>query len=204
MIDIVITVWNSFDYVKRCVNSILKYDTKLLNKIILADDCSTEGNLKDLFDDDRVVVVGDGEKRYFSANTNYGVEFVTTEYFITMNSDCMVTKYSPNWMEEFYRNRHPDYAIISAVSCMEEHGHPPYSPEMEDGCYGPIAWFIKTSLYRELGGLKTDGKYIHWHSDTEFIARVKKLGYKTGKLKIYIQHEGGKSTPKEVWYTHNK
>ena len=203
-VDIVVPVWddaNDFFYIKRCVNSILKYDTTLLNKIILCDD--GEGKLKDQFTDDRIMVLWDGNRRYFSDNTNHGVCFVTTEYFITMNSDCMITKFSPDWLDEFYRNRREDYGIISATGCVEEDGHAPYHTELEDGCYGPIAWFINTELWIKLGGLKTHGKYIHWHSDVEFMERVKKAGYKTGKLCIYIQHEGGKSTPKEIWHTHN-
>ena len=202
-IDIVIPVYdepNDFYYIKRCVESILKYDTTLLNKIILSDD--GEGRLKDLFDDERIMVVRSGERKYFSGNTNYGVEFVTTEYFITMNSDCMITKFSPDWIDEFYRNRREDYGIISSISCIEEDGCSTYTHGLEDGCHGPIAWFIKTEFWRKMGGLRADGKYIHWHSDVEFIDRVKKTGYKTGLLHIYIQHEGGKSTPKEIEHTH--
>ena len=201
MIDIVIPVWNAFFYLERCINSILKYDTTLLNRIILADDCSDEGKLEDLFTDKRILVVRDGRRKYFSENTNFGISFVETEYFITMNSDCMITKFSPDWMNEFYRNRNKGYVILSAISCMEEHGHSPYVSGIENGCHGPNAWFIEKKFWDKMGGLRSDGKNIHWHSDIEFMEKVTKLGYKTGLLHIYIQHEGSKSVPVELLHT---
>lgn len=201
-VDIVITVHNRFDYLERCLDSIFAADTTNLNKVIVSDDKSTDKGLQNLLERyDNIIYTQPKKRCYGSANGNHGSKFVTTDYFILLNSDTKV--YSEDWINKLLEATGPDVGIVSP--CFSAYFDPSFvKRDREHERLGSMCWLLNTSLWRDLGGYRTDGKYVHWHSDFEFCDRVRALGLKIRQVPTFIAHRGGRSKkylPKEIWET---
>lgn len=96
--DVVIPVYNSPEWVKLCVYSVMVNTKKEdLNKIILIDDCSKEptkillNNLKEKYKG--IIEVLTNEKNLgFIKSVNKGLKHSSADYVLLLNTDCMVTK----------------------------------------------------------------------------------------------------------------
>lgn len=201
-VDILVPVYNAFEYVKRNVDSILGANTELLNKIILSDDNSPEGLIEDLFEGNeynKVKIVRTPKRSYFSGNVNYGFNFVEAPYFVLMNSDTYVI--SKDWLEvllDFY-NKTENIGILSP--CLTEYPNPQFvhRTDFHHKHLGAISWFMRTELFEKLGKFRTDEKYIHWNSDFDFCDKVIESGLFIGRVPCFVAHRGGASgKPKEV------
>lgn len=102
MIDVVIPVYNTAEYIKRCLESIFKQTYKELN-IILVDDGSTDnsGTICDEY-----AAKYDNITAYHKANgglssaRNYGIEHSNAEYISFVDCDDYLNKY---WYENLYQ-----------------------------------------------------------------------------------------------------
>ena len=106
MISIIIPVYNSDKYLKRCINSILK-QTFIDLEIILVDDGSTDNSLKicEAYQkqDDRIRVIHKENGGSTSAR-KAGVQIARGEYIAFVDSD--------DWIEEIFFERLYDEAKI--------------------------------------------------------------------------------------------
>lgn len=95
--DVVIPVYNSPEWVKLCVYSLIKNtDQKILNTVYLINDCSDElttnllNNLSEKYD--KVKVVTNDKNLGFIKSTNKGMKLSKADYVLLLNTDCIVAK----------------------------------------------------------------------------------------------------------------
>ena len=95
--DVVIPVYNSPEWVKLCVYSLIKNtDDKILNTVYLINDCSDDvttnllNNLKNKYK--KVQVVNNKENLGFVKSTNKGLKLSKADYVLLLNTDCIVAK----------------------------------------------------------------------------------------------------------------
>lgn len=199
-VDLIIPVYNCFDFAITLINSILDSDISRVNKIIMIDDQSTEGNLSDLFHHDVIEVHRMPYKGYFSGTVNYGVSLSDAEYICIMNHDMKVLPEWKNWLTmclEYYE-KILNIGMVSPNLGPYHHpldkGHMP-TYEIYKDCaqiqFG--AAFMKRSIWDEVGKLLDYGRYRVWHSDKEWLNRLTLKGYCVAYVPCWIAHAGGVS-----------
>ena len=98
-VDIVVPIHNQFDYVRRCVLSVLQH-TQFAYRLILIDDCSTEPALLDFLEHvnelDFVVVHRNAKNLGFVGSANQGFRLSENDV-VLLNSDVCVT---PRWLRK--------------------------------------------------------------------------------------------------------
>lgn len=111
-IDIVITAWLRGWMTEACLEAI-KRNTNTPHRIILIDNGSNwEGRLKYLAATDIYVKL---DRNYgLEYVKNLGMQFVESEYFVSMDNDILVYKYDPDWLGRLVglMKKYPDYKAI--------------------------------------------------------------------------------------------
>ena len=100
-IDIIIPVYNGYEDLRKCMDSVLKYTDMKENGIVLIDDKSPDDRIIPLLKKyesqyNNISVIANSENRGFSANVNRGMQ-VSGRDVILLNSDTIVTK---GWVEK--------------------------------------------------------------------------------------------------------
>lgn len=101
-IDIVIPVYNGYDDIRLCMESIRKYTDLTKHYVLLVNDCSPDERIRPYLDEqsgDHVIVIHNEKNLGFSANVNKGMLYSDRDV-ILLNSDTIVTK---NWVEKIQR-----------------------------------------------------------------------------------------------------
>lgn len=103
-ITIIITTWNSLDYLKLCLDRLFKY-TNIPFKLIISDNGSCDGTkefINSLINrDHRKILYLRSEKNKGTIKALELAEvFITTRYVVLLDSDSVV---SPNWLSVFYK-----------------------------------------------------------------------------------------------------
>lgn len=96
-VQIVIPIFNAFDYVRECVESVLR--TTDMSDILLVDDCSTEiellSYLEDLKENRRIRVIRNDKNLGFVKTANRGIRESRGKHVVILNSDTVVFR---NWL----------------------------------------------------------------------------------------------------------
>ncbi|MDE7313110.1 MAG: glycosyltransferase [Eubacterium sp.] len=114
-VDIIIPVYNAYEQLSECLESIWKWTDFKNNRLILIDDNSPDERIKKLLDAQRqehVIVIHNPQNRGFSANVNIGIAQSDTHNIIVLNSDTVVTK---GWVEKLEECAYSDRAIATAT-----------------------------------------------------------------------------------------
>lgn len=102
-IDVIIPIYNAYDDLKKCVNSILKHMDLTFDRLILIDDHSPDERiipyLKSLENNNIRCIYNDTNKG-FSNNVNMGMLYSDDRDVILLNSDTIVTS---NWINKLNR-----------------------------------------------------------------------------------------------------
>jgi GT2 family glycosyltransferase/glycosyltransferase involved in cell wall biosynthesis/SAM-dependent methyltransferase len=116
--DILIPIYNAFEHLQRCIDSVLLH-TRGNHEIYLLDDCSKDHRVLPLlksYEDanERVHVIESAENRGFVQNVNRGFELSQNDVVI-LNSDTEVTE---GWLDRMDRCLHsrPDIGIVCPLS----------------------------------------------------------------------------------------
>lgn len=116
--DILIPIYNAFDHLQRCIDSVIRH-TQSDHSIYLLDDCSTDPRVLPLLrsyegEDQRIHVITAPENRGFIHNVNHGFGLSQNDVVI-LNSDTEVTE---GWLDRMHRCRasHPDIGIVCPLS----------------------------------------------------------------------------------------
>ena len=97
-VDVVIPIYNSLDWLKICVDALIRNtDFDIIRKIYLIDDCSTEetGVYLDEVEkkwDGIVEVVYNKENLGFLKTCNKAIRMTRGDYVLLLNTDCIVSK----------------------------------------------------------------------------------------------------------------
>lgn len=111
MIDIIIPIYNAYDDLKICLESIYKNTDLENNRLILINDNSPDVRIKQLLDEQckkNIIVVHNTDNKGFSNNINIGMAQSIENDVILLNSDTIVTK---GWIEKLSRCAYRDRTI---------------------------------------------------------------------------------------------
>lgn len=117
-VDVIVTTYNQLEQVKNCVDSIL--ESLPLNKtkveVIVADDASTEANMKEYLDsialkDSVKVLIADKNIGYVN-NINRGLKVHDNRDVISINSDTLV---NGNWIDRLKNTAYSNERIASVT-----------------------------------------------------------------------------------------
>lgn len=105
-ISIIVPVYNTGQYLERCLNSVINQNFKEI-EIIIINDCSTDNSLdiikKYMQIDKRIVLINKEKNGGLSAARNSGIEIAKGEYILHIDSD--------DWIEQNYFRDMYEYAI---------------------------------------------------------------------------------------------
>ena len=91
-IDIVIVNWNAGQYLKECIESVIKYSDNLVGKIVVVDNLSTDDSLLLISKVSEVKVVENSENFGFAKACNIGAKMCDSEYILFLNPDARIYK----------------------------------------------------------------------------------------------------------------
>ena len=110
-VDIIIPTYNNTEYLKLCLESIHR-NTKIPFNIIISDAGSNEDTWEYYKGLKKITVIGEIHKRKnYSEACNAGIEKSSSEYFVILNSDVIV---SENWLNNML---HKMKTVPSLAAC---------------------------------------------------------------------------------------
>ncbi len=114
-VDIIIPVFNAYDDLVQCIDSIRKWTDMTKHRLIIVNDCSTDARILPYADSLRgewCVVIHNKKNQGFSANVNIGMQQSVDRDVILLNSDTVVTK---GWVEKLLHCAYRDTSIATVT-----------------------------------------------------------------------------------------
>lgn len=116
-VDIIIPIYNAFEELQVCLDSIYKNTDLINNRLILINDCSPDKRIRPFLDEqgkktNSIIVIHNKSNNGFSANINVGLEQSLENDVILLNSDTIVTK---NWVEKIIQCAYSDSSIATVT-----------------------------------------------------------------------------------------
>ena len=99
-VDIIIPIYNAYDDLCKCLQSVYRYTDLEENRLILINDNSSDIRIQPYLNNQankNIIVIHNKENRGFSNNINLGIDQSKERDVILLNSDTIVTK---NWVEK--------------------------------------------------------------------------------------------------------
>ena len=110
-VDIIIPIYNAYDDLCKCLQSVYRYTDLEENRLILINDNSSDIRIQPYLNNQankNIIVIHNKENRGFSNNINLGIDQSKERDVILLNSDTIVTK---NWVEKIVECAYSDRAI---------------------------------------------------------------------------------------------
>lgn len=114
-VDIIIPIYNAFDDLVQCFESIQKWTGLTRNRLILVNDKSPDERVYEYLEKIRkgnIIVIHNEKNKGFSANINIGMAQSEENDVILLNSDTVVTK---NWVEKLQACAYSDRTIATVT-----------------------------------------------------------------------------------------
>lgn len=87
-VSIIIVNYNKFDILRNCLASIVKYTKDLSYEIIIIDNNSSEGSIKEVTDKfQKIVLIQNKSNVGFAAANNQGIKIANGQYCLILNND---------------------------------------------------------------------------------------------------------------------
>lgn len=121
MVDVIVPIYNAYDYVKKCIESIIESSDLVQNRLILIDDRSPDTRIYELLNKFKneyyqlnIEVLQNDKNLGFVGTVNRGMKFSENDV-ILLNSD---TEVSQSWVEKMNKCAYsqPDVATVTALS----------------------------------------------------------------------------------------
>ncbi len=220
-VDIIIPIYNAYEDLVKCLESIYKYTDLGKNRLILINDNSPDERIKPFLEEQRqkkAVVFHNEVNKGFSNNINLGMEQSTDHDVILLNSDTIVTE---KWIEKIVECAYSDKAIgtvtplsnnatlCSVPKFCEENELPEYlsvdqAAEIVERCslkkYPRITvahgfcMFIKREVIDVVGCFDAETFEKGYGEENDFCNRAEQAGYHHVMCDdTYIYHSGTKS-----------
>lgn len=220
-VDIIIPVYNAFEDLCICVDSIQRNTDLQYNRLILVNDCSPDERIYPYLENCRrenILVIHNKENRGFSANINTGMEQSKENDVILLNSDTIVTK---SWIEKlqacaysnasigtvtpvsnnatlcsvpvgFAENQLPEGVTAEEAAAVIEECSLREYPQL------PVAhgfcMYVKREVVRSIGGFDAKTFQRGYGEENDFCCRAEQAGYIHVMCDdTYIYHSGTKS-----------
>lgn len=114
-VDIIIPIYNAFDELVRCFESVVKWTDLTRNRLILVNDNSPDERVYQYLEEVRkehIIVIHNDRNKGFSANINLGMAQSEENDVILLNSDTVVTR---NWVEKLEACAYSDCSIATVT-----------------------------------------------------------------------------------------
>lgn len=119
-VNIVIPVFNAFDVLTQCVDSVLRCTDLELHNLVIIDDCSADGRVRDFLNsleqhDKNMKILFHAKNMGFVKTANEGMQMFAGNDVIILNSDTRVTA---GWVEKLQRAAYSrsDIATVTPFS----------------------------------------------------------------------------------------
>jgi GT2 family glycosyltransferase len=92
-LSIIIVNWNSWDYLQKCIMSIMENADELRYEIIVVDNCSSDNSVENIavcFPD--VILIKNENNVGFPAANNQAFDIARGKYFLMLNPDTLIKK----------------------------------------------------------------------------------------------------------------
>lgn len=110
-VDIIIPIYNAFEKLQRCLQSIYCHTNLTENRLILINDKSSDMRIAPYLDNqmrDNIIVIHNNANKGFSNNVNLGMKQSADRDVILLNSDTVVTE---RWVEKMVQCAYRDNSI---------------------------------------------------------------------------------------------
>ena len=110
-VDIIIPVYNGYDDVKKCIDSVKKHTDLSRHRVLFIDDKSTDERMLPLLraaEDEGILVLCNEENLGFSGTINRGIHMSKDRDVILLNSDTVVTA---RWVDKLIACAYSDTRI---------------------------------------------------------------------------------------------
>ena len=117
--DIIIPIYNAYDCLKPCIDSVLENTDMNNNRLILINDQSTDERvlplLKEYSNNPSIVLLENEKNLGFVASVNKGMQYSSDNDVLLLNSDTEVTK---NWLKKIQKCAYSrdDIATVTPLS----------------------------------------------------------------------------------------
>lgn len=220
-VDIIIPIYNAYDDLKLCVDSLFAHTDLSSNRLILINDNSSDQNIRPYLDGlvkPNIVVIHNEKNLGFSNNINLGMAQSSDRDVILLNSDTIVTS---RWVEKITACAYSDDSIgtvtplsnnatlCSVPSFCDENTLPDgmtvdMAAEIVEKCslreYPRITvangfcMFIKRAVINEIGVFDAETFGRGYGEENDFCNRAEQMGYCHVMCDdTYIYHSGTKS-----------
>lgn len=220
-IDIIVPIYNAYDDLQICLDSIYKHTDLNKNRLILINDNSSDERMRYYLDNqqrENVVVIHNESNKGFSNNINIGMAQSEENDVILLNSDTIVTK---NWVEKMVACAYSDDSIgtvtplsnnatlCSVPNFCEENVLPEgmsidKAAEIVEECslrkYPRITvahgfcMFVKREVINTIGNFDAETFGRGYGEENDFCNRAEQMGYIHVMCDdTYIYHSGTKS-----------
>lgn len=220
-VDIVIPIYNAFEDLQICVESLKKHTDLSVHRLILINDNSPDERIYPYLEEqksDHILVFHNEKNQGFSANINLGMSQSSENDVLLLNSDTVVTK---NWVENMLKcayssetigtvtplsnnatlcsvpvfceeNRLPDYLTIDqAAEVVERISFCDY-PRITVA-HG-FCMLVKREVIEKIGGFDAETFQRGYGEENDFCNRAEQAGYIHAMCdNVYIYHSGTKS-----------
>lgn len=117
-VDVIIPIYNAYDDLKKCLNSIKKYMDLSYDRLILIDDCSPDERIWPYLQNiqnENVICIQNKTNRGFSNNINTGMLYSEDRDVVLLNSDTIVTEH---WIQKLYECAYsrPEIGTVTPMS----------------------------------------------------------------------------------------
>lgn len=110
-VDIIIPIYNAYDDLQICLQSVYQHTNLAENRLILINDSSSNERIRPYLDSqgkENIIVIHNKENKGFSNNINLGMEQSEERDVILLNSDTIVTS---RWVEKMVECAYSDRSI---------------------------------------------------------------------------------------------
>ncbi len=192
--------FNSLEYTKKCIDSMIKHGTPM-NRLVIVDNCSSDGTREYLQN------LPVGEKIFNSENMgcgtawNQGALAIQSEWTIIMNNDVLV---SPNWIEHLINTAESLQAKIISPALIE--GPLDYDFDLFEkdarkrmcqvhriGAKHAVCLAVHKSVWMDIGYFQPTPKLLGYE-DTLFFNEAQKSNIKTAMTGAAWLHHYGSIT----------
>ncbi len=113
--SIIILTYNKLELTKDCLNSINEYSQDVPHEIIIVDNCSTDGTVDWLHEQNNCKIIYNQENLGFPKGCNQGIAIAEADTdILLLNNDVIVTS---NWLRNLQTALHSQDKV-GAVSCV--------------------------------------------------------------------------------------
>lgn len=118
-VDVIVPVYNAFEDVKKCLNSLLSANSGVNLTVIIVNDCSDK-ETSDLLkrfskSHSHFILIENEENLGYTKTVNKGLQASRADFVVTLNSDTIVSK---GWLTGLLRciSFHPNIGIVGPLS----------------------------------------------------------------------------------------